>query len=81
MIQRSDCADLTLEAVTELLRGNLDGDIAADARIARAIDFAHSARADRGDDGGQVWFLWCVSFLFGVDHTLNKAFYIDFISV
>ena len=31
-------------------RQDLDGDVAAEARVARAIDFAHSPRAERTDD-------------------------------
>ncbi len=50
MVQRGDGACFTLESIAEVLGRHLDGNIAADARIVRAVDVAHSARADLGDD-------------------------------
>jgi hypothetical protein len=56
MIQRGDGAGFALEALAALrvggkIRGkDFDGDVAAEARIARAIDFAHTAGAEGRDD-------------------------------
>jgi hypothetical protein len=45
MIQRSDGSDLTLEAIAEALSRNLDRHLAAHARVVRAVNLAHAARA------------------------------------
>jgi hypothetical protein len=56
MVQRGDGLRLALEALANLLvagqhRGNqLDGDIAIQARIARAMDLPHAAGAERAED-------------------------------
>jgi hypothetical protein len=57
MIQRGDCPRFTLEPLAELFFGKFDRDIAAQARIERAIHVAHPALAEfRGNsvmsDGG-----------------------------
>jgi len=50
MIQRGDGAGFPLEALAEILVRNLDGDGAIEARVARTIHLAHTARAHgRGD--------------------------------
>ena len=41
---------LTLEALVERRQAFLDGDDAIEAGIARLVDFAHAAGADRLDD-------------------------------
>lgn len=48
VIQRGDRSGFLLEAVAELVRADLDRNFAAQSRIARTIDFAHSAGADAG---------------------------------
>ena len=61
MIQGRDGAGFALEALGELFSGNLDGDVAAQAGIARAVDFAHPAGSNgcenlirpEADAGGQ----------------------------
>ena len=50
MIQRRHSARLLLEVVGHLDRQNLQRHVAAEPRIARPIDLAHSARAQRRDD-------------------------------
>jgi hypothetical protein len=51
MIQRGYCARFLLEAIAVGGVGeNLERDVAAEARIAGAVDFAHSTRPERGDD-------------------------------
>jgi hypothetical protein len=56
VIQRSRGAGFLLEATQTIGVGgktdgqNLDGDVASEPRIARAIDFAHAARSDGGKD-------------------------------
>ena len=56
MRQRRDCMRLALEARQairigrELRRQDLDRDLATQLRVARAIDLAHAAGADRRDD-------------------------------
>ena len=50
MVQRGDRARFALEALGELLGRNLDGDVAAQARVVRAVHLAHAARADLGQD-------------------------------
>ena len=46
MIQCRDCTSFVLEPFGEPGAGNLDGDDAIEARIARLINFTHSARTD-----------------------------------
>ena len=54
--ERREQLGLALEAreplgiLRELGGQRLDGDVAAEARVARAIDLAHAARAERRDD-------------------------------
>ena len=48
--ERGDGARLAIEPLGELFFGNLDGDEAIQPHIACAIDLAHSARTDRGED-------------------------------
>ncbi len=48
MIQRGNGSGFLLEAVAKLVRAELDRNFAAQSRIARTIDFAHSAGADAG---------------------------------
>jgi hypothetical protein len=56
MLEGGDRAGFALEAVSRLgglgdIRGqHLDGDVAIEPRVARLVDLAHAARADRGDD-------------------------------
>ena len=50
MIQGRDGAGFALEAFGELLGGNFDGDVAVQAGIARAVDFAHPAGSDGGEN-------------------------------
>ena len=56
MRERSDGLRFALEAgaplrvVRERRRQDLDGDVAAQPRVFRAIHLAHAAGADRGDD-------------------------------
>ena len=56
VIERAGGARLLLEAAQAVGVGrerrgqHLDGDVAAEARVARAIDLAHAAGADRSDD-------------------------------
>ena len=56
MVQRGEHLGFALEArqafgiERELLRQNLDRDVAIQLRVARAIHLAHAARADLGDD-------------------------------
>ena len=56
MIERGEELRFAFEArhalmiLRELLRKNLDGDFAAEFLIARAIDFAHAACAERRDN-------------------------------
>ena len=56
MVQRGGGARFLLEALQALGVGrerrgqDLDGDVAPEPRIARAIDLAHPARADGGED-------------------------------
>ena len=50
MVQSGDGAGFALEAVGELLRGDFDGDVASQPRIAGFPHFAHAAFADGGDD-------------------------------
>jgi hypothetical protein len=53
MIQCGDCARFLFEPFAVLSRQPLDGDGAIQARIARFVDFAHTAGADGGKD-----FVW-----------------------
>ena len=57
VIERGDQSCLAFESLAEALGGHLDGHVAAQARIARAIHFTHSARADLGDDLVRTQFL------------------------
>src|SRR5579864_9656454 len=50
MVQGRDRVRFALEALGELLVGNLDGDGAIQPRIASFVDLAHAARADGRDD-------------------------------
>ena len=56
MVQPRDRARLAVEALAQLrargeMRGqDLDGDVAVETRVAGAIDLAHAAGAERGDD-------------------------------
>jgi hypothetical protein len=50
MVQRGDGPSFPLEASTELLRANFDGDLTAKASVYRPINTAHGAGADRGFD-------------------------------
>jgi hypothetical protein len=50
MIQRRNRARLAFKPLRELLRGNLDGNIAAETWITRPIYLAHPTCADRGED-------------------------------
>ena len=50
MIQRGHGAGFALEAFGELLLRNFDGDFAIEARVARAIHFAHAPGAERRQD-------------------------------
>ena len=56
MVERGDRAGLLLEAAQarpgrrQARRQDLDRDLAAEARVAGAIDLAHAARAERGED-------------------------------
>src|ERR1700676_1641755 len=56
MIERGDGFGFALEALRELGGGNLDSYVAIQARIARAVDLAHAARADGRENliGAQV---------------------------
>jgi hypothetical protein len=47
---RGEAALQPIEVVRERGGKNLDGDVASEPRIARAIDLAHAARADERDD-------------------------------
>jgi hypothetical protein len=46
MVQRGNGVRLAFEALGELFRGNLDGDSAVEARIARLVHLAHATGAD-----------------------------------
>jgi hypothetical protein len=56
MAQRAEHAGFLLEALQavgiagERFRKNFDGDGAVQARVARTVDLAHAARAERGDN-------------------------------
>ncbi len=56
MVQRGDRPRFTLKPLArelgagEARRQHLDGDLAVEAAVARAIDLAHTAGADGGDD-------------------------------
>ena len=50
MIQRRHGSRLALEAIAEPLGRDLDGHVAAHARIAGAVDLAHAAGAERRQD-------------------------------
>jgi hypothetical protein len=56
MIQRGDRAGFLLEATEAIGVGgkrrgqDFDGDVAAEARVPRAIDLAHASGANCGDD-------------------------------
>jgi len=50
MVQRGHRSGLSLEAVGESFVRDFDGDVAVEARIARAIHLAHAARADGRED-------------------------------
>jgi hypothetical protein len=50
MIQRSDGFSLAFEAVGELARGDLDSNVAIQARITGSVDLAHAAGPDRTED-------------------------------
>src|SRR5262249_21922535 len=50
VIEGGDGADFALEPVAEVLRGELDGYVAAHARIVGAVDFAHAAGAEWRQD-------------------------------
>ena len=50
MVQRGDGAGFAVEAFCELLLCHFDGDDAVEAGVAGAVDFAHSAGADEGED-------------------------------
>ena len=50
MVQRGDGVDLAREAVAELLRGNLGGDMASDPWIAREVYSPHPSRADEREN-------------------------------
>ena len=50
MVQSCDCVSLAVEAFAETFSANFDGHIAAEPRIASAIDFPHPARAERHHD-------------------------------
>jgi hypothetical protein len=47
MIQRGYGAGFAFEAPRELLFGNFDGNVTAEAVIERPVYFAHATRADR----------------------------------
>ena len=50
VVQRGDGPCLALEPVAEVLARHLDGDIAPDTRVVRAIDDTHAAGANLRDD-------------------------------
>jgi hypothetical protein len=50
VVQCGDRARLAREAFRELGRRDLDGDVAIESRVARAIDLAHAAFTDGGKD-------------------------------
>src|SRR6476661_6566811 len=50
MVQRGDSAGFALEALAEALGGDFDGDLAAQARVAGAVNLAHPALADARQD-------------------------------
>jgi hypothetical protein len=56
VIQARDGPGLALEArvdlgvLTQVLRQDLDGDIATEARVARPVDFAHAAGPERREN-------------------------------
>jgi hypothetical protein len=50
MVQRGSDTRLALEALGELLFGNLDGDLTVQPRISRGVDLAHTAAAQCGKD-------------------------------
>ena len=50
MIQRGHRARFALEPFRKLLAGNLDGDRAVEARVARLVHFPHAARANERED-------------------------------
>ena len=50
MVQRGDGAGFTIEALGESFFGDFDGDFAAEARVVGAVDLAHPARAEIGQD-------------------------------
>ena len=50
VVQRGDGPRFALEPFTELLSGDLDGDVAPGSRVVRAIDLSHAPGANlRGD--------------------------------
>ena len=59
MIQRGDGAHFAIETIAETLGRNLDGDLAAHARIARAIHLSHAARANGREDLIRAEFVAC----------------------
>ena len=50
MIERGDSSDFALEPIVETIGRELDGDLATHAPVACAIDFTHTAGAERCDD-------------------------------
>src|SRR6266567_3167981 len=50
MIESGDRAGFPFEALRKLLAGNLDGDNAVEARVARLVHFPHSAGANGRED-------------------------------
>ena len=50
MVQSGDCLGFTLESFTELRGGNLDRDVAIQARVSGAINLTHATRTDGSED-------------------------------
>jgi hypothetical protein len=50
MVQGGDRVRFALEALRELLVGNLDGDGAIQSRVASLVHFSHAASAQRRND-------------------------------
>ena len=50
MVERRDYARFPFKTLVKLFGGNLDGDVAAQARIAGPVDLAHAAGSEQTQD-------------------------------
>jgi hypothetical protein len=57
VVQRGDGAGLAFKAVAEAFGGDFDGDFAVQARVVGAVNGAHAAFAEHGEDFVRAEFI------------------------